>query len=55
MNAAAALIAGGSATDFREGIQRAAQAIDSGAAQRTLAALVEFGKLTERNPQEQRE
>ncbi len=51
INAAAALIAAGRAADFRAGIERAAQAIDSGAAQRTLAALVEFGGLPERSPQ----
>lgn len=44
VNAAAALVAAGIATDFCAGIERAALAIDSGAVQRTLAALVEFGK-----------
>jgi anthranilate phosphoribosyltransferase len=44
VNAAAALVAAGIARDFRAGIERAALAIDSGAVERTLAALVEFGK-----------
>ncbi len=42
VNAAAALVAAGVVADFRGGIERAAQAIDSGAVERTLAALVEF-------------
>ncbi|MGA8162754.1 MAG: anthranilate phosphoribosyltransferase, partial [Acidobacteriaceae bacterium] len=44
LNAAAALVAAGIVSDFRGGIERAAQAIDSGAVRRTLAALVEFGR-----------
>ncbi|MEO6965287.1 MAG: anthranilate phosphoribosyltransferase, partial [Acidobacteriaceae bacterium] len=44
VNAAAALITGGIATDFRDGIYQAARAIDSGAVERTLASLVEFGR-----------
>lgn len=44
VNAAAALIVAGVVTDFRAGIERGAQAIDSGAVERTLAALVEFGR-----------
>jgi anthranilate phosphoribosyltransferase len=44
VNAAAALMAAGIATGFRDGMERAALAIDSGAVQRTLAALVEFGR-----------
>ena len=47
VNAAAALIAAGLAVDFPGGVARAAQAIDSGAVQRTLAALIEFGRLGE--------
>ena len=43
LNAAAALIVAGLASTLREGIAQAAAAIDSGAAQRTLAALVAFG------------
>lgn len=43
INAAAALVAAEMATDFRAGIEGAAEAIDSGAVLRTLAALVEFG------------
>lgn len=44
INAAAALVAGGIVKDFRAGVDRAAHAIDSGAATNTLTALVEFGK-----------
>ncbi|MEO6966422.1 MAG: anthranilate phosphoribosyltransferase [Acidobacteriaceae bacterium] len=43
LNAAATFMAAGLATSFQEGVQRAARAIDSGDARRTLAALVEFG------------
>jgi anthranilate phosphoribosyltransferase len=43
-NASAALVAAGCAADFREGAQRAAQAIDSGAAAKKLQALVEFSQ-----------
>jgi anthranilate phosphoribosyltransferase len=42
INAAAALVAAGVAADFREGAERAAEAIDSGAALAKLEALVEF-------------
>ena len=42
INAAAALVAAGLAADFREGAERAAEAIDSGAARAKLEALVEF-------------
>ncbi len=42
LNAAAALVAGGAAKDFEEGLQRAAEAIDSGRAQEKLEALVAF-------------
>ncbi len=45
VNAAAALLAGGAVEDFPGGIERATEAIDSGAAQRTLASLVEFGRM----------
>ena len=44
VNAAATLITAGMAQDIRSGIEHAARAIDSGAAAKTLAALVEFGK-----------
>jgi anthranilate phosphoribosyltransferase len=44
VNAATALLAADIAADFREGIARAAEAIDSCAAARTLAMLVEFGR-----------
>jgi len=45
LNAAAALIAAGQASDFGEGIQLARHSIDSGAAQRVLAQLVEFTRM----------
>nr|WP_290669721.1 anthranilate phosphoribosyltransferase [Ardenticatena sp.] len=44
LNAAAALVAGGVATELREGVERAAESIDSGAALRTLDALVAFSQ-----------
>jgi anthranilate phosphoribosyltransferase len=44
LNAAAALEAIGIAADLREGVARAAEAIDSGAARRTLRSLREFGR-----------
>ena len=40
MNAAAALVVGGKARDFKEGVALAAQSIDSGAAAAKLAGLV---------------
>jgi anthranilate phosphoribosyltransferase len=43
LNGAAALEAIGIAADLREGVARAAEAIDSGAAHRTLHSLREFG------------
>ncbi len=42
LNTSLALVAAGLAGDFREGIERAAKAIDSGAARDRLRALVEF-------------
>jgi anthranilate phosphoribosyltransferase len=42
INAAAALVAAGSAADFRKGAHLAAKAIDSGLAKAKLGALVEF-------------
>jgi anthranilate phosphoribosyltransferase len=42
INAAAALVAAGTTADFREGAERAAEAIDSGAALAKLEALIEF-------------
>jgi anthranilate synthase/phosphoribosyltransferase len=42
LNAAAALVAGGVAGDFEEGLQRAAEAIDSGSAREKLEGLVAF-------------
>ncbi len=44
LNAAAALEAVGIAADLREGVARAAHAIDSGAARNTLQILREFGR-----------
>ena len=41
-NTSAALVAAGKATGFREGVGIASETIDSGRAQQTLAALVEF-------------
>ena len=41
MNSTAALVAGGKARDFKEGVGMASQSIDSGAAASKLAALVE--------------
>ena len=49
LNAAAALVTAGMVPDFRTGIECAAQAIDSGAVHETLDALVEFGKLAQRD------
>jgi anthranilate phosphoribosyltransferase len=42
LNAAAALVAAGSASDFQEGIKQAAESIDSGAALQKLEALKEL-------------
>jgi anthranilate synthase/phosphoribosyltransferase len=44
LNAAAALVAGGVAGDFKEGLQRAAEAIDSGSAREKLESLVAFSQ-----------
>jgi anthranilate phosphoribosyltransferase len=44
MNAAAALVVGAKARDFKEGVALAAQSIDSGAAAGKLAALVAFSQ-----------
>ena len=41
-NTSAALVLAGKAADFREGVEVAAEALDSGRARQTLAALVEF-------------
>jgi anthranilate phosphoribosyltransferase len=43
LNAAAALVVSGVAADFSEGVTRGAEAIDSGAAKKTLQALRDFG------------
>jgi anthranilate phosphoribosyltransferase len=42
INAAAALVAAGRASDFRQGAELAAKAIDSGAARAKLEAMIEF-------------
>ncbi|MGB6974438.1 MAG: anthranilate phosphoribosyltransferase [Terracidiphilus sp.] len=44
LNAAAALVAAGLATDLKEGVARGAEAIDSGQAAATLAKLRQFGE-----------
>ena len=44
MNAGAAMVAGGKAQDFKEGVSVAAAAIDSGAARRRLDALIELSR-----------
>ncbi len=44
LNAAAALVAAGVAADFREGAQRGAEAIDSGAVGNVVGALREFAR-----------
>jgi anthranilate phosphoribosyltransferase len=44
LNAAAALVAGGVARDFEEGLQRAAEAIDSGRAWEKLEGLIAFSQ-----------
>ncbi len=44
LNTAAALVAGGMASDFEEGLQRAAEAIDSGRAREKLEGLVAFSQ-----------
>jgi anthranilate phosphoribosyltransferase len=44
LNAAGALVAAGRARDFREGVQKAAQAVDSGAARTRLNLLVEYSR-----------
>jgi anthranilate phosphoribosyltransferase len=44
MNAAAALVAGAKARDLKEGVGRAAQSIDSGAAAGKLDALVRLSQ-----------
>jgi anthranilate phosphoribosyltransferase len=47
VNAAAALVAAGVTSNFLEGAQLAAEALDSGAAKEKLAALVQFTQLHE--------
>jgi len=43
-NASAALVVAGVASDFLDGVERAAEAIDSGEAGRKLNQLVEFSR-----------
>jgi len=54
LNAAAAFVAAGEASDFKEGIERAHMAIDSGKAQQKLYDLIQFtnscGSFTRDNP-----
>jgi anthranilate phosphoribosyltransferase len=50
MNAAAALVVGGKARDLKEGVALAAHSIDSGAAGRKLAALVDLSQKLSREP-----
>lgn len=50
LNAAAALVVAGMAADFRSGIERSVEAIDSGGALRTLRALIEFASRPGHNP-----
>lgn len=45
LNAAAALVVGGRATSLEEGMQLAQESINSGAAQRVLAHLIEFTRM----------
>jgi anthranilate phosphoribosyltransferase len=45
-NSSAALVEAGKAKDLKEGVQCARQALDSGAARKTLQALVEFTRST---------
>jgi anthranilate phosphoribosyltransferase len=51
VNAAAALVVAGIATDFRAGIARAAKAIDSGAVLHLVSALTEYGRLAGCDPE----
>jgi len=44
LNAAAALVVAGSCADLREGVRRAAEAIDCGAARETLQRLIEISR-----------
>ncbi len=44
LNAAAALLAAGRAADYKEGIQAAAEAIDSGKSIQTLRAMIGFSR-----------
>jgi anthranilate phosphoribosyltransferase len=45
LNAAAALVVAGIAGSLRDGVEQAAEAIDSGAAKKTLAGLRDFSKM----------
>jgi anthranilate phosphoribosyltransferase len=47
LNAAAGILAGGSEADWNQAADRAAEAIDSGAAKETLAKLIETSQATE--------
>jgi len=50
LNAAAALVVAGVAGDFKEGVERGADAIDSGRVQKTLRQLREFAKVPTGSP-----
>lgn len=50
VNASAALVAAGRTETFRDGVQLAARAIDSGAARAKLAQLVEFSRRVAQSP-----
>ncbi len=50
VNASAALVVAGKADGFRVGVERTAEAIDSGAARRKLQALVEFTRKYRKTP-----
>jgi anthranilate phosphoribosyltransferase len=51
LNAAAALVAAGLASDLKEGVTRGAEAIDSGQAAATLARLRQFGEKYGKSPE----
>jgi anthranilate phosphoribosyltransferase len=44
LNATAALVAGGRAADLEEGVARAAESIDSGAALNALESLIDYSQ-----------
>jgi len=50
LNAAAALVVAGLATDLKDGVERAAEAVDSGRVQKTIRQLREFAKQAAASP-----